>query len=85
MALIHGRKQSVLIELSLEPWLLEPVTAVDIPTQYERMGPAVFREIIAYAQETRYDTQYLWGGEWWYWLKGHGKPALWEQAKELFN
>ncbi len=42
-------------------------------------------EIIAYAQETRYDKQYLWGAEWWYWLKSQGHPELWERGQEIFN
>ena len=85
MALLHGGKETFLIELSLEPWLLEPVTAVDIETQYSRMNIEKFNEIIAYAENTRYEKQYLWGGEWWYWLSKNGHPEMWERGKELYN
>ena len=85
MALLHGEKETFLIELSLEPWLLEPVTAVDIETQYSRMNIEKFNEIIAYAENTRYEKQYLWGGEWWYWLSKNGHPEMWERGKELYN
>lgn len=85
VALIYGEKPTFLIELSAEPWLLEPVVNVDIETQYTRMDLAKVNEIIAYARETRYDKQYLWGAEWWYWLKQKGHPELWGRGKEIFN
>jgi hypothetical protein len=85
MALIHGEKETFLIELSLEPWLLEPVTAVPVETQYSRMDLQKFNEIIEYAKGTRYEKQFLWGGEWWYWLREKGHPEMWERGKELFK
>ncbi len=83
--LVYGEKETLLIELSLEPWLLEPVTQVPIETQYSRMNTQTFDEIVAYAQHTRYEKQYLWGGEWWYWLKEQGHPEMWEKGKKLFT
>jgi hypothetical protein len=77
MALIHGKKETFLIELSLEPWLLEPVTTVSVETQYSRMDLEKFNEII--------EKQYLWGGEWWYWLKKQGHPEMWIRGKTLFK
>ncbi len=85
MKLIHGDKETFLIELSLEPWLLEPVTQVPVETQYSRMDIEKFNEIIEYAKKTRYEKQYLWGGEWWYWLKENGHTEMWERGKELFK
>lgn len=85
MSLFLGKKPTFLIELSVEPWLLEPVTDVSIETQYSRMDIKKFEEILAYAEETRYDTQYLWGAEWWYWLKGNGHPEMWEYARGVYE
>lgn len=85
VALLHGEKETFLIELSLEPWLLEPVTSVPVETQYSRMDLKKFDEIIEYAKDTRYEKQYLWGGEWWYWLNMQGHPEMWERGKEIFN
>lgn len=84
LALFYGTKETVLIELSLEPWLIEPVTDVPVETQYSRMDLEKFNEIIEYAKETRYKKQYLWGGEWWYWLREQGHGEMWERGKELF-
>ena len=85
MELVHGKKETFLIELSLEPWLLEPVTQVPVDIQYSRMDLTKFNEIVEYAKGTRYDKQYLWGGEWWYWLRENGHPEMWERGKELFK
>ena len=83
MALLYGEKPTFLIELSLEPWLVEPVSDVPIETQYTRMNPEKMREIIEYARNTRFHTQYLWGGEWWYWLKTQGDSTMWDAGKAL--
>lgn len=83
--LFYGDKPTFLIELSAEPWLVEPVTSVDIETQYSRMNLDKINEIIAYAKETRYDKQYLWGAEWWYWLKLKGHDEIWNKGRELFE
>jgi hypothetical protein len=85
MSFIHGKKETFLIELSLEPWLLEPVTSVPVDVQYSRMDAKKFDEIIEYAKQTRYDKQYLWGGEWWYWLKENGNAEMWEKGKKLYK
>lgn len=83
--LFLGEKETFLIELSAEPWLLEPVTSVPLETQYSRMDLAKFNEILAYAEGTHYEYQYLWGAEWWYWLKLQGHDELWNRGKELFG
>lgn len=84
VALFYGEQETMLIELSAEPWLLQPITEVDIETQYSRMDLQKFEDILAYAQKTRYEKQYLWGAEWWYWLSGRGHDEMWERGKELF-
>jgi hypothetical protein len=85
MRLVYGSKQTFLIELSVEPWLLQPVMDTPIETQLKRMDIEKFEEIIEFAKDTRFDTQYLWGAEWWYWLKLQGKESFWLRAKELYN
>jgi hypothetical protein len=85
MELFFGKKESILIELSLEPWLNSPITKVDIETQLTRMSLDRFENILSYARETRFSKQYLWGAEWWYWLKvKKNHPEYWERAKALY-
>lgn len=85
LALFYGEKETMLIELSAEPWLLEPITNVPIETQYSRMDIEKLNDILQYAKDTRYEKQYLWGAEWWYWLKDKGHPEMWERGQVLFH
>ena len=85
MTLFYGEKETILIELSAEPWLLEPITDVAIETQYSRMDVEKFNDILAYAEATRLEKQYLWGAEWWYWLQANGHNEMWERGRELFT
>ncbi len=44
-----------------------------------------FRKNIEFARKTGLDTFYLWGVEWWYWMKERQKlPEIWNEAKNLF-
>ena len=85
IALWYGEKPTMLIELSAEPWLVEPVVKVPIATQFTRMDVEKFNNILEYARDTRYDTQYLWGAEWWYWLKQQNEPTMWNRGKEVYE
>lgn len=85
MRILYGGQETMLIELAAEPWLLEPITDVPISVQFSRMNLEMIQENVAYAKRTRYEKQYLWGGEWWYWLRKRGEPEIWEWAKELYQ
>lgn len=85
MEFLFGTKKSFLIELSLEPWLLEPISKASLSTQIERMSTAKFDEVVTFAKKTGFDTQYLWGAEWWYFMKQNGHPEYWDKAKAIFN
>ncbi|MAZ56711.1 hypothetical protein CL653_02890 [bacterium] len=85
MKLLYGNKDVMLIELSAEPWLISPVVEVDIETQFSRMDLDKIKDIVDYAERTRFDRQYLWGAEWWYWLRQNDHPEIWDFGIELFN
>lgn len=86
MQLLYGRQETMLIELAAEPWLVEPIVDVPLSVQFSRMNLDTIQDSIEYARRTRYERQYLWGGEWWYWLKEeHDRPEIWEWAKTLYE
>ena len=85
MDALLGPKESLLIELSAEPWLLEPIIKADFSVQLERMGIDKWKEMINFARETGFSEQYLWGSEWWYYMRENGYPEYWHQARELFR
>jgi len=82
--LVHGSQPTMIIELSAEPWLVEPIVETPIEMQLERMNVDRLKETVAFAKTTGFGVQYLWGVEWWYWMKQQGYPELWEYAGTLY-
>lgn len=78
-------RPAILIELGLEPWLPQPIVDTPIPEQRARMGLDKFDEIIKFSKLTGFDEQYLWGVEWWYWMREQGHDEYWDRAKELYK
>jgi hypothetical protein len=84
MGVLFGDKETILIELSAEPWLVAPIVEVPLDVQFTRMNLQKFEDILEYAAGTHYEKQYLWGAEWWYWLHLQGRSEMWERGKKLF-
>lgn len=72
-------------ELQAEPWTIGNLADEPIEKQFKKFSPAVFSDQIKFAWATGYETQYLWGVEWWYWLKSKGEDDFWNIAKKLFG
>jgi hypothetical protein len=81
----YGKKEAIVAELSLEPWLDRPVVEEKIEVQMKRMSPKRFDKILKFASKTGFRTQYLWGAEWWYYMNLQGEPWYWERGKEIFK
>jgi len=72
-------------ELQAEPWTPFALEDASLTEQAKTMDIARFKDNIAFAKETGLDTFYLWGTEWWYWLKEvHGNDEILKEAKKLF-
>ncbi|MBI2062797.1 MAG: beta-galactosidase [Candidatus Yanofskybacteria bacterium] len=83
--LVYGKKPKMIIELSAEPWLLHPIVDTSNEVLLSRMGIDKFNEVIDFASKTGFDAQYLWGAEWWYYMKTkQNHPEFWERARLLF-
>jgi hypothetical protein len=80
-------REVVIGELQAEPW--PPGTLlVETPLreQFRTMDLARFHEMLALARATGFGEAYLWGAEWWYWLKTtQGHPEFWEEARKSFE
>jgi hypothetical protein len=79
---VVGNKPLVVIELQGEPWADRPYHTLPVDEQYETMSPTMFKDTIRYAEDAGFDTLYIWGVEWWYWLKQQGHPEIWDIVKE---
>ncbi|MBI3337278.1 MAG: hypothetical protein HY005_01475 [Candidatus Staskawiczbacteria bacterium] len=79
-------KDVINTELQAEPWANELFYDVPLKEQEKTMNLEQFKENIKYAKETGLKEFYLWGAEWWYWMKENQRqPAIWNEAKKLFN
>lgn len=78
-------KKFVVIELGMEPWLKRQLYETTPEEQFAVFDFAFFQNSIEYAKATGFDEYYLWGAEWWYWLKvRHGDERFWDEAQKLF-
>lgn len=78
-------KEVICIELQAEPW--GPALLYDSPLeeQEKTMNLEQFKFNIEFAKKTGLKEFYLWGAEWWYWMKvKQGQPEIWNKAKKLF-
>jgi len=79
-------KKVIVVELQAEPW--GPKLMYDLPLEEQKktMNLNQFRYNIEFAKKTGFDTFYLWGAEWWYWMKEtQNKPNIWNEAKKLWS
>ena len=84
--LLSGQEHFIVIELQGEPWANGWVGTLPLDEQFRTMNEDLLRKNIEYAQRVQYPEIYLWGVEWWYWLKEKKDyPALWDTAKEIFQ
>ncbi len=78
-------KPAFSIEVGLEPWLQQPIIDTPIAEQLERMSMERFDEILGVAATSGFAEHYLWGAEWWYYMREKGHSEYWLRAQELFK
>jgi len=78
-------KKVFVAELQAEPWNFRQIYELPAYKQLETMNPEEFAKTIEYFKQTGLEEAYLWGAEWWYWLKtSEGDERMWLEAKKLF-
>lgn len=76
----------IIVELQGEPWLNEWTINANLEKQLESMNSEKLRENIEFAKKTGFNEIYVWGVEWWYWLKvKKDYPNVWNDAREIFS
>ncbi|MGB9598815.1 MAG: hypothetical protein ACPLZH_03160, partial [Minisyncoccales bacterium] len=80
------KKEVICVELQAEPWGPKLIWDLTLAEQEKTMDLKKFKEILEFAKKTGISKFYLWGGEWWFWLKEkHQKNEIWEYARVLFK
>jgi hypothetical protein len=78
-------KEVIVTELQAEPWCSDNLYNCPLKEQEKTMNLAQFKNNIEFSRSTGLKEFYLWGGEWWYWMKEkQDKPEIWNEAKKLF-
>jgi len=78
-------KPVICVELQSEPWAANQLYDAG-SGDAQTMTLVQFQQNIKFAQNTGFDTFYLWGSEWWYWMRQiHNRPEFWEEAKKLWQ
>jgi len=79
-------KEIICGELQAEPWCPYGLYDCSISEQKRTMDLAQFQDNIEFARATGLREFYLWGAEWWYWLKAKQQsPEIWNEAQKLFQ
>ncbi len=74
-------KRLMVTELQLEPWLPQSIVSTPLKQQFKELPFSQFQNYISYARQTGIPRIYLWGGEWWYWLKERNYPEYWNYVR----
>jgi len=78
-------KETICVELQAEPWCKSLLYDCPLEEQKKTMNLEQFKKNIDFAKKTGLKEFYLWGGEWWYWMKEkQNKPEIWNEARKLF-
>ena len=78
-------KDVINVELQAEPWGRKSLTEISAAEQNKTMDINQFKDIIQFAQDTGFNEFYLWGAEWWYYMKTvRNDASYWNEAKQLF-
>lgn len=79
-------KEVICVELQAEPWGPKLIYDLPLDVQAKSMDLEHFKKNISFAKKTNLKEFYLWGAEWWYWMKEkHNQPEIWNEAKKLFS
>ena len=79
------KKDVFCVELQAEPWGPVLNYKLSLEEQEKTMNLKMLQKNLKFAQKTNLNKFYLWGAEWWYWMKvKNNRPEFWEEIKNLF-
>lgn len=81
-----GQKNAIVVELQGEPWVRGWTTNAPLSEQLASMNAERLEDNIQFAEKAGFSEVYVWGAEWWYWMKTRqNHPEIWETAREIFK
>jgi len=76
--------QVIVSELQAEPWFFKPIEDFSIEQQYQAFNVEALQNNVDFSAQTGLSESYLWGAEWWYYMKANGDGRHWEAIIQLF-
>lgn len=84
--IFHPNKPVIVSELQAEPWGPKLIFDMPVIEQLKSMNLRQFSDNIEYAKSVGFPEVYLWGSEWWYWMKTkQNHSEFWDKAGSLIN
>jgi hypothetical protein len=84
--LFYPGKPITVSELQAEPWGPNLLYDISVDEMMKTMDFAQFQKNIEYSKEVGFPDIYLWGAEWWYWMKTvQGDARYWDYAKKVIH
>ena len=79
--------KNIIVELQAEPWATAKahISKMPIDEQIKLFPVKKLQSNVEYARQTGFEEIYLWGVEWWYWMKAQGHPEYIKTARQLYN
>jgi hypothetical protein len=82
--MLANQKNTIVVELQGEPWVEGWTVHAPVERQLASMNENILKDNVEFAKKTGIGEIYIWGVEWWYWMKTtQNNQALWETAKEI--
>jgi len=83
---LYPGKPIIVSELQAEPWGPSLLYDITVEEQMKTMDFPQFQKNIDYAKQVGFPDIYLWGAEWWYWMRTvQGDARYWDYAKNLIR
>ncbi len=69
-------------EFQMEPWTVDLIQNTSLVDQEQSFDLDQMRSNLAYGEKLAFPEIFLWGAEWWYWMKEkHGHAEYWDMMK----
>ncbi|MDD2913071.1 MAG: cellulase family glycosylhydrolase [Candidatus Pacebacteria bacterium] len=79
-------KEVIGVELQMEPWGSTLLYYSPLEEQEKSMNIEQFKKNIRFAKKVGFKENYLWGVEWWFWMKKeHNDSSFLNEAKKLWK
>jgi len=78
-------KEVIFTEVQAEPWGPKAAQNMTAQEALQYMSVAKLQRNIAFASRVGFREVYLWGAEWWYWMKLQGDDTIWNSLREVFK